>query len=180
MNEKDIRKKRQKEVSKTGRDKEEEVIHLLSSDYEIDKNFLVGHPSKVMSDLEPLYIQYGKEKAMIDADICIIRKLDNKLVCVISVKTSFRERGGQTAYWALKVKEYKKDYKYILVTPDVDRELFKPEELEKEIKKKRKWRIILPHECDSVFIYSFKGKKYAEEKFFVGDEYLIEYIRNLK
>ena len=139
----------------------------------------MGHPSQVLSDLEPLYIQYGKEKAMIDTDICVVRKSDNKLVCVISVKKSFRERGGQTAYWAVKVKEHKKEYKYILATPDVDKELFKIEELERKLKRKRKWRIILPYECDAVFVYSYPGKVYRENNFYVGEEYLKEYIKKL-
>jgi len=179
LSEKDIRRKRQKEVSKAGREKEEEVINILLSDNEISKNFLVGHPYQVLSNLEELYIQYGKEKAMIDADICVIRKVDNELVCVISVKKSFRERGAQTAYWALKVKEQKKNYKYILATPDVDKELFKGEEIEKKQKRKRKWRIILPYECDAVFIYSYPDRLYKEDNFYVGEEYLKDYIKSL-
>ena len=68
---------------------------------------------------EELKIPYNDKKELIDADICIVRKIDKKLVCVISVKKSFRERGGQTAYWAVKVKQHKKNYKYILATPEV-------------------------------------------------------------
>ncbi len=176
MNEKQARQKRQSEVSKSGREKEKEVIELLLSDKDIKKNFIIGNPSKILNNLEPLYISYGNQKSMIDADICVVRKKDKKLLCVISVKKSFRERGGQTAYWAIKIKEHCKGYKYILATPDVDKELFNPEKPER----KRKWRIILPYECDSVFIYSFKGKVYEEEKFYVGNEYLLEYIKDLK
>lgn len=179
MEEKEIIKRRQSKATKEGEAKEEEVRHLLLEDVFIKENFLVGKPSEILEDKSELYIPYGKEKTMIDADICIVRKKDNKLVCVISVKKSFRERGGQTAYWALKVKEYKKNYKYILATPDVDQELFKPSEIKRKPKRKRKWRIILPYECDAVFVYSYLGKVYRENNFFVGDEYLKDYIKAL-
>jgi len=175
LEEKDIRRKRQSEVSKAGKEKEREVIDILYSDKEIRERFNIDIPSKVLKDISLIEIPYGSYKTKIDADICIVNKKDNKLVCVISVKKSFRERGGQTAYWALKIREYCKEYRYILATPDVDNELFdlnKPE-------KKRKWRIILPYECDSVFVYSYEGKVYEEQKFFVGKNYLIEYIKSL-
>lgn len=175
MEEKEIIKKRQSRATKEGGVKEEEVKHLLLEDKTIQENFSIGKPSEVLKDKSDLYIPYNQEKAMIDADICVVRKKDNKLVCVISVKKSFRERGGQTAYWAIKVKEYNKNYKYVLATPDVDKELFKPT----EPKRKRKWRIILDYECDAVFIYSYRGKVYKENSFYVGDEYLKEYIREL-
>lgn len=169
MEEKEIIKKRQSKANKEGEVKEEEVKRILLEDEIIKENFLIGKPSEVLKDKSDLYIPYNQEKAMIDADICVVRKRDNKLVCVISVKKSFRERGGQTAYWAVKVKEYNKGYKYILTTPDVDKELFDPTKPEK----KRKWRIIL------VFIYSYEGKKYKENNFHVGKEYLKNYIKKL-
>lgn len=170
-----IIKERQSNVSKEGRERENEVIKILLSDTEIQEKFIIGHPSKVLKNHDELYISYGSEKEIIDADICIIRKENDKLVCVISVKKSFRERGGQTAYWALKVKDHKKNYKYLLVTPDTDKELFNP----KEPERKRKWRIILTFECDGVFIYSYDGKLYKEDKFYVGKDYLVEYIKKL-
>jgi len=175
LNEKEARQKRQSEVSKAGKEKEREVIDILLSNEDISDRFLIGIPSKVLTNKSLLKIQYGEYQAEIDADICVVRKKDNKLVCVISVKKSFRERGGQTAYWALKVKQSGKDYKYILATPDVDKELFD----ENNPEKRRKWRIILPYECDSVFVYSYENKVYKEEKFFVGKDYLIEYIKSL-
>jgi type II restriction enzyme len=169
-------RKRQSKVSREGRNKEYEVIKLLKSDELIKSEFFIDKPEHILKDKSDLYIPYGNEKAMVDADICVVRKKDNKLVCVISVKKSFRERGGQTAYWAVKIKQFKKEYKYILATPDVDKELFNPNKPEN----KRKWRKILPYECDAVFIYSYKGKIYNEGNFYVGDDYLKEYIRNLK
>jgi len=171
---------RQSEVTREGRKKETEVKEILLSDKFIRDNFLVSRPSELPRQIrntirEELKIPYNSQKEEIDADICVIRKSDNKLVCVISVKKSFRERGGQTAYWAIKIKQHQKDFKYILATPDVDNELFEP----RNPTKKKKWRRILPFECDAVFIYSFDGKVYKEDKFFVGKDYLIEFIKNL-
>ncbi|WP_456465923.1 BsaWI family type II restriction enzyme [Persephonella sp.] len=175
MDKKEIIKQRQSKVSKEGGAKEEEVKDILLSDSFIKRNFHIGKPSEVLIDKSYLYISYDSDKAMIDADICVVRKRDNKLVCVISVKKSFRERGAQTAYWAVKVKESKKDFKYILATPDVDKELYNPESPEN----KRKWRVILPYECYAVFVYSYEGKVYEENNFYVGMEYFKEFIKNL-
>ena len=138
MEEKEIIKQRQSKASKEGGAKEKEVKSLLLEDTFISKNFHIGKPSAVLKDMSSLYIAYDDNKAMIDADLCVVRKKDNKLICVISVKKSFRERGAQTAYWAVKVKENKKNFKYILATPDVDKELYNPESPEN----KRKWRVI--------------------------------------
>lgn len=166
---------RQSRVSKEGRNKEKEIINILLSDEIIKNNFLIGTPKQVkqvLKNISDLYINYGMYKEMIDADICIVRKSDNKLVCVISVKKSFRERGAQSAYWAIKIKNSSKAYKYIIATPDVDKELYN----EKNEDNKRKWRIILSFECSAVFVYGYEGKKYEDNNFFVGNEYLKEYI----
>lgn len=170
-------KERQSYVSSEGRKYEEWLIEELKKDEVIAQNFLVGKPSEVLDEnnREKIKISYGEKKEEIDADVCIVRKKDNKLVIVISVKKSFRERGAQTAYWALKVKQNRKDYLYILVTPDVDKELYD----ENNPTKKNKWRIILPYECDAVFICT-EGKKCKDKNFYVGTEYLVEFIRNLK
>ncbi len=45
--------------------------------------------------------------------------------------------------------------------------------------KKRKWRIILPFKCDGVFVYKFSGKVYKEKNFYVGEEYLKEFVKAL-
>ncbi len=101
------------------------------------------------------------------------QKNRQKIVCVISVKKSLRERGGETAYWAAKIKEQCKEYEYIFVTPDVDKELFDPKNPEKE----RKWRIILLSECNAVFVYNRKDGNYNKNNFYVGNKYLEEYIK---
>lgn len=180
-------RQRQSKASRDGREQEMFLKEILLDNHEIASNFLIDKPSRIL-ELEVLNkeekenikreieIEYNGILEEIDADLCIVRKTDKKLIAVISVKKSFRERGAQTAYWALKVKQSCKNYKYILATPDTDKELYD----EQNEHKKRKWRVILPYECDAVFIYSYSGKKYKENKFYVGLDYLIEFIVSLR
>jgi len=125
-----------------------------------------------------LYVDYvidgERFRGKIDDDIVIYSKKKRRIVCVISVKKSFRERGGETAYWGLKKNLEGRDFKYICVTPDVDNELFDP----KHPDKKNKWRIILTAELDGIFVIR-DDMEYEDGKFKVGREYLINFIREL-
>ncbi len=107
-----------------------------------------------------------------DADIVIYDKLREEVVCVISSKKSFRERGAQSAYWSIKKSDRK--FKYILVTPDVDRELFNPAKPDLC----GKWRIILENEMDAVFVID-KEPPFRSRDFYVGNEHLKNYIKAL-
>lgn len=106
----------------------------------------------VQIDVSELTVSYKKldgsvTRELMDADIVVLNRKSRRILCVISVKKSLRERGGQTAYWAVKCS--KRSYKYIFVTPDVDCELCdengKP-------KVNKKWVTILPNEMDAVFV----------------------------
>ena len=173
--------KRQSEVSKTGSKTEEEVVQLLTTDKEINENLIIERYSKLPKKLKKLidkdlsiYYKCGGYQK-IDADICILDRRKLKLLAVISVKKSFRERGAQAVYWALKIKLEGKPFKYVLATPDVDKEIFDPQ----NPTKKRKWRIILPCEFEKVFVYSYEGKVFEENNFYVGKDYFIEWVKSL-
>lgn len=123
--------------------------------------------------IDELKIIYeGNRTKLIDNDLIVYSKQKEKIVCVLSVKKSLRERAGQTAYWMMKKKEQCRDFKYVFVTPDVDNELLP----------NRKWRVILASEMDAVFVI---GKSQAHEKynpdgnFYVGEDRLIEYVKSL-
>jgi len=174
--------KRQSEVARAGSQTEEEIVNLLNSVKEI-KNYLIieRHPklsksikTKIKKELE-IYYPCGDKSFLVDADICIIDKNTLKLLAVISVKKSFRERGAQAAYWALKIKQENKKFKYVLATPDVDKEIFDPSKPEH----KNKWRIILSCEFDKVFIYSYPDKFYEDGNLLVGKDYLVEWVLEL-
>lgn len=187
--EEEIRRKRQSEVSKAGRETERWVKDLIESDEEIRTNAIVVLGNQIdnvreipREEKEKLFVEYvintGKEeireKFKIDDDIVIYSKVNKKIVCVISVKKSFRERGGETTYWGLKKRLEGRDFKYICVTPDVDNELFNP----KEPNKRKKWRIILTAELDGVFVIK-DDIEYEEGNFKVGKKHLINFIKEL-
>lgn len=179
---------------------EKEIISTLVGNDYINENTIIGQgPSHRQSesrynfkgkliDIQELYINYEDGRYIIDADIIVYCKDKKEILCVISSKKSFRERGSQTAYWATKLQEKNKKFKYILVTPDVDKELFHPNKPDKM----NKWRTILTDEMDAIFVME-PLKETAEnaiiipynkiyeynEKFYVGNKYLIDYITTL-
>jgi type II restriction enzyme len=176
----DERRKRQSEVSSAGRNTEEEIVKLLNEDPLISNKLLIARypklPEEIKKRIDPLLtINYDCGSELIDADICVLDKNTMKLLAVISVKKSFRERGAQAAYWAVKIKQALKPFKYVLATPDVDKELFDPS----KPNKKRKWRVILPCEFEKVFIYSYEGKKFKEGNLEVGKDYFKEWAKSL-
>ena len=131
--EREVRSKRQSEVSLVGSETERRIIQILVEDDKIRSECIIGHgPSQTvrsrtftLRDFKtgesvklPHFIlstEYTKETGEVvymymDADIVIYHKPSKRVVCVISSKKSFRERGAQSAYWALK--KANRDYKY--------------------------------------------------------------------
>ncbi|WP_448376349.1 BsaWI family type II restriction enzyme [Fervidobacterium sp.] len=123
--------------------------------------------------IDELKIIYeGNRTKLIDNDLIVYNKNKGKIVCVLSVKKSLRERAGQTAYWMMKKKEQRKDFKYIFVTPDVDNEL----------RPNRKWRVILASEMDAVFVIGENetSEEYKPDgNFYVGEDKLVDYVKSL-
>lgn len=132
-----------------------------------DKNLQKKKLSKELDLVKRmLIINYGKYAFLPDADI-IIYKPDNnniKILCIISVKNSFRERGFETTYWKLKLleSEITKNIKVFLATPDKDDEISKIE----TIKGAKKMRIILEYELDGIYILKSKFDKTEKVKEF--------------
>lgn len=186
-------KGRQSFVSKEGAKYEDFIIDILKSDPYINQNAIITKGEKqekrdiivldenTFIDTNTLKIHYNSngitESFLLDNDIIVYSKRKKAVVCIISVKKSFRERGGETAYWMVKKRETAKPFKYILATPDNDQELFKPNNPDK----KNKWRSILTAEMDGVFVIKENEEwEYGkEENFKVGKRYLIEFIRSL-
>ena len=119
---------------------------------------------KLSSELEmvkrKLAINYGEYLFLPDADIVIYKRCKNRdvrIIAVVSVKNSFRERGFETTYWKLKLLEspITSDIQVFLATPDKDNEIsfIAPNG------KPKKMRIILEHELDSIY---FLKKEFEE------------------
>ncbi|ADO44629.1 conserved hypothetical protein [Hydrogenobacter thermophilus TK-6] len=193
--EKEVRRKRQREVSLVGEAIEKRIMQILAQDNKIREECIIGHgPAQavraetfVLRDFERdesvelphliLSVKYTRETGeevymYMDADIVIYHKLSRRIVCVISSKKSFRERGAQSAYWSLK--KTGRDFKYIIVTPDSDFELYNPDNPYKQAK----WRTILENEMAAVFVID-KGPPFKSRNFYVGNDHLKNCIREL-
>jgi len=96
-------------------------------------------------------VNYGEYLFLPDADIIVYKVMNNEIniIAIISVKNSFRERGFETTYWKLKLKEspVTSNIKVFLATPDKD------DEISYKCPKGRikKMRIILEYELDGIY-----------------------------
>lgn len=97
-------------------------------------------------------INYGEYFFLPDADIVIYKKCESghlKVIAIISIKNSFRERGFETTYWKLKLSESEvtSHIKVYLATPDKDDEIG----YTKKVNNPSKMRIILEYELDGIY-----------------------------
>ncbi|MEM4257217.1 MAG: BsaWI family type II restriction enzyme [Candidatus Diapherotrites archaeon] len=102
-----------------------------------------------------LLVHFDKYSYLPDADLIIYKynKGEAKVLAVLSVKNSFRERYTETPYWKLKLEqsEITKPIKVFMVTTDRDNEI-------SFIKRPSKARVILEYELDGVYITKNKGE----------------------
>lgn len=99
-----------------------------------------------------LVINYGEYLFLPDADIVIYKNCPNddvKIIAIISVKNSFRERGFETTYWKLKLlgSPITSNIKVFLATPDKDNEIA----YRAPNGRPKKMRIILEYELDGLY-----------------------------
>ena len=99
-----------------------------------------------------LAVNYGEYLFLPDADIIVykVNKDGNvKILAIISVKNSFRERGFETTYWKLKLLEspITANIKVFLATPDKDNEI----SYRFPNGRPKKMRIILEYELDGLY-----------------------------
>jgi len=113
-----------------------------------------------------LAISYGEYLFLPDADIIIYKLSKNnvKIIAIISVKNSFRERGFETTYWKLKLKEspITSKIRVFLATPDKDDEI----SFRAPSGKARKVRIILEHELDGIYFLKEDFEETEKAKYF--------------
>ncbi len=122
-------------------------------------------------------INYGKYLFLPDADIIIYRPENTKdvrIIAIISVKNSFRERGFETTYWKKKLTESEitRHIKVFLVTPDKDDEI----SFRERKGTPRKMRVILEYELDGIYFLKKKFQKSQKVKFI---EEIIKDIKRL-
>ncbi|MBC6445506.1 MAG: DNA modification methylase [Alphaproteobacteria bacterium GM202ARS2] len=107
-------------------------------------------PKEVKEKLLIDYANMGKH--IPDSDIVIYERATYRVIAIVSVKSTLRERVAQTGYWSLKTKSLtdKKHIKMLLVTLDEDGVLAK------EASAASKSRAIAEKDTDGVYVISEK------------------------
>ncbi len=146
-----------------------EVIENLLKDLDVkitsDKELIADKlPLELEKVKRKLAVNYGEYLFLPDADIVIYRDCndDVKILAIISVKNSFRERGFETTYWKLKLKEspITSQINVFLATPDKDNEISQiaPN------KRPKKMRVILEYELDGLYFLRDDFEKTVKAK----------------
>src|SRR6266571_2020147 len=112
-----------------------------------------------------LLIHYDKYSFLPDADIIIYTYreaiLQVKILAIISIKNSFRERGFETTYWSIKLKDNPntRHIKFFLSTPDIDDEIAYITGRNGP----RKMRVIMEYELDGIYMLRQKDYERTEK-----------------
>jgi type II restriction enzyme len=98
-----------------------------------------------------ILVNFGEYSMLPDADIVIYKNYESdvKIIAILSVKNSFRERYTETPYWKLKLMEDEitRPIKVFMVTPDNDDEVSYIRE-----NGPRQPRIVMEYELDSIYL----------------------------
>jgi type II restriction enzyme len=107
--------------------------------------------SKIRRKIEVSFNEYS---LLPDADIVIYKIYDNepKILAILSIKNSFRERYTETPYWKLKLLGDKvtEHINVFMITPDND------DEISFKRPRPRQARIVLEYELDSIYLLKNK------------------------
>ncbi|GAA7973779.1 BsaWI family type II restriction enzyme [Helicobacter pylori] len=160
----------------------EKIIELLLKDFCIKNNVkmtndrilrakcLNGELDKVK---RALLVHFGGYSVLPDGDIVLYQtNKDNvKILAILSVKNSFRERFTETPYWKLKLLQSPITFhiKVFMITPDNDDEIsFKD--------RSKKARIVMEHELDGLYLAKSHFDQSSKIK---GIESLLEDLKRL-
>ena len=103
---------------------------------------------KVGKSHEKINIDFGDYGSHLpDVDLVVYQRSRDRILAILSIKTSLRERIAQTAYWRMKLhaQSNTKNIKVFLVTPNSDNDL--------RIKKnQKKNRAVVETDIDAVYI----------------------------
>ncbi|WQY68044.1 hypothetical protein E5L58_05220 [Helicobacter pylori] len=128
----------------------EKIVELLLKDFCIKNNVKMTNDKilrakRINGELDKvkraLLVHFGEYSVLPDGDIILYQTDSIKILAVLSVKNSFRERFTETPYWKLKLLQspVTSHIKVFMITPDNDDEIsFKD--------KPKKARIVMEHE----------------------------------
>ncbi len=160
----------------------EKIIELLLKDFCIKNNVKMTNDKilrakRINGELDrvkrALLVHFGGYSVLPDGDIILYQtNKDNvKILAILSVKNSFRERFTETPYWKLKLLQspVTSHIKFFMITPDNDDEIsFKD--------KPKKARIVMEHELDGLYLAKSHFDQSSKIK---GIENLLEDLKRL-
>ncbi len=160
----------------------EKIIELLLKDFCIKNNVKMTNDKvlrakRINGELDrvkrALLVHFGGYSVLPDGDIVLYQtNKDNvKILAILSVKNSFRERFTETPYWKLKLLQLPitSHIKVFMITPDNDDESsFKD--------RPKKARIVMEHELDGLYLAKSHFDQSSKIK---GIENLLEDLKRL-
>lgn len=158
----------------------EKIIELLLKDFCIKNNVKMTNDKilrakRINGELDKvkraLLVHFGEYSVLPDIVLYQASKDNVKILAILSVKNSFRERFTETPYWKLKLLQSPviSHIKVFMITPDNDDEIsFKD--------KPKKARIVMEHELDGLYL----AKSHFDQSSKIrGIESLLEDLRRL-
>ncbi|WQY27446.1 endonuclease [Helicobacter pylori] len=158
----------------------EKIIELLLKDFCIKNNVKMTN-DKILRDKRlngeldrvkrALLVHFGEYSVLPDIVLYQASKDNVKILAILSVKNSFRERFTETPYWKLKVLQppVTSHTKVFMITPDNDDEIsFKD--------RPKKARIVMEHELDGLYLAKSHFDQSSKIK---GIESLLEDLKRL-
>ncbi|WQZ57767.1 endonuclease [Helicobacter pylori] len=170
---------RQGFVSAVGRALEK-IIELLLKDFCVKNNVKMTNDKilrakRINGELDrvkrALLVHFGGYSVLPDIILYQTNKDSIKILAILSVKNSFRERFTETPYWKLKLLQspVTSHIKVFMITPDNDNEIsFKD--------KPKKARIVMEHELDGLYLAKSHFDQSSKIK---GIENLLEDLKRL-
>lgn len=174
-----IIKTRQGWVSVIGRSLEIVVEYLINNfctknglkitnDKVLRKTNLKGELDEVK---RKILVDFGSVSLLPDGDIIIYKVVPEiRILAILSVKNSFRERYTETPYWKLKLSNQyiTKHIKVFMITPDNDNEI--------SFKSDKKSRVVMEYELDGIYLAK---SEFDESKKIKSIENLIDDLKAL-
>ncbi len=158
----------------------EKIIELLLKDFCIKNNVKMTNDKvlrakRINGELDrvkrALLVHFGGYSVLPDIVLYQASKDNVKILAILSVKNSFRERFTETPYWKLKLLQspITSHIKVFMITPDNDEEIsFKD--------KPKKARIVMEHELDGLYLAKSHFDQSSKIK---GIENLLEDLKRL-
>lgn len=158
----------------------EKIVELLLKDFCIKNNVKMTNDKilrakRINGELDKvkraLLVHFGEYSVLPDIILYQTNKDNVKILAILSVKNSFRERFTETPYWKLKLLQspITSHIKVFMITPDNDDEIsFKD--------KPKKARIVMEHELDGLYLAKSHFDQSPKIK---GIENLLEDLKRL-